>query len=193
MAKNNREDMEQKIREMISGNNPMETVGELTKMDDSDAKEMLQFLEAMIDEAENEDGALDGVDMNDKYAVFRRRLTIESLIAQPDVMDEINGVDYAANLETILAVGINEAEYQDWKKEYLDAKYEEEKGKNFKRCSFVVAGYGNYIQTVPENQIGCVQNWVDGNGSAFFGGVEDATEEDVKIAIGRVREQAYKR
>lgn len=133
-----------------------------------------------------------GVDISDKYALFRRRLTAESFKAQPDAMDDMFGKpDWDGDIVKINAAGINEEEYQTWKKHFLDTKYNKEKGKNFKTCSYFFVGVGHYTTTVPENQVDYVKNQVNSNGGGFFGSVEDAAEDEVKIAIGKNCESEF--
>ena len=129
---------------------------------------------------------LEGIDISDKFALFRRRLKVESFRAQPSVMDEMGGeIDWDGDIARITVAGIDEKEYQAWKKHFLDIKYAQEKEKNFKTCSYLFAGIGQYEVTVPEDQVDCIKNWVNANGSGFFGSVKDATEEEVKYAIGK--------
>ena len=48
---------------------------------------------------------------------------------------------------------------------------------------YLFAGIGSYSQTVPEYQQGCVIAFINGNGSAFLGRIEPATEEEVKNTL----------
>lgn len=194
MAKKNRAELRQELNDMIAGQDSMSIMEKLLQMDDSDAEAMLSVFGEMVEEedGQEEPDPLEGVDLNDKHALFRRRLTIESFAAEPDVMDDLYGRDCQKELEIVKTVEMDEQEYQVWKKHFLDTKYEQEKDQNFRKCFYVFAGTGEYTKSVPENQVECLRDWVNANGSAFFDRTEEATEEDVKIAIGKICELEFR-
>ena len=184
------------LRSIIRDTNstdPIEVTKDYGK--DIDAMDLPSLSSYEMDDEDYDEEVIDpleGVDTTNKFSLFRRRLRVESFRAQPTAMDELAGEpDWDGEIARITAAGINEAEYQVWKKHFLDTKYEQEKGKNFKTCSYLFAGIGQYAVTVPEDQVGCIKDWVNAHGSGFFGSVEDATEEEVRIAIGKSCESEF--
>ena len=172
---------------------PIEVTTDYGKdIDEMDLPSLASYEEDDEDYEDESNDPLEGVDLSNKFSLFRRRLKVESFKAQPTVMDEMEGEpDWDGDIAKITAAGIVEEEYQTWKKHFLDIKYDQEKGKNFKTCSYLFAGIGQYAVTVPEEQVECIRNWVNSNGSGFFGSVKDAIEEEVKCAIGKSCESEF--
>ena len=77
----------------------------------------------------------------------------------------------------------DEDEYLGWKATYINEEYEKLEDKKFITCEYFFIGYGSYSATIPEEQKASFLCWIDGNGSAFFAGEHEASEEEVKNYI----------
>ena len=116
---------------------------------------------------------------------FMLRLSDEaSLAAHPVEFDMDEDVEKEVRKELrVLKKSMDEKEYQAWKKQYLETEYKKERDQKWVTVHYIFAGIGSYSQTVPESQQGCVISFVNGNGSAFLGRIEPATEEEVKNTL----------
>lgn len=116
---------------------------------------------------------------------FLLRLSDEaSLSTHPVEFDMDEDVEKEVRKELgALKKAMDEKEYQAWKKQYLDMEYEKVRNQKWVTVHYMFAGIGSYSQTVPESQQGCVIAFINGNGSAFPGRIELATEEEVKNTL----------
>ena len=121
----------------------------------------------------------------DNKKEFLLRLSDEASIAAHPVEFDMDGDVEKEVCKELRALkkAMNEKEYQAWKNQYLNAEYEKVKDQKWVTIHYMFAGIGSYSQTVPESQQGCVIAFINGNGSAFLGRIEPATEEEVKNSL----------
>lgn len=139
---------------------------------------------------EDEDGLPEGLRLNfpeDKDQLFRICLTYSAEHEVESIFKDISPEDVALNeyiLEEVQKL-IDTDEYEAWKKNYLDSEYEKLKDRSFLAVSYMFAGIGGYDDVIPEEQFQSFMCWINGNGSAFFTGKREATEEEVREYIAR--------
>jgi len=140
--------------------------------------------EEFMDEYEDEDDfEIDLPEDLDKETIYRMRLSLETDVNTESVFHDMDDEAFdaeKAKLEAVKERCEDEADFQTWKNEYLSSEYEKVKRKKFLVCTFLFAGIGQYEAIIPEEQKESFICWIDGNGSAFFGGEREATEDEVK-------------
>ena len=153
---------------------------------------MSDIEEEMLEEydEEDEDGLPEGIRLNfpeDKDQLFRICLAYSAEHEVESIFKDMSPEDVAINeyiLEEVQKL-IDTDEYEAWKKNYLDSEYEKLKGRSFLAVSYMFAGIGGYDDVIPEEQFQSFMCWINGNGSAFFTGKREATEEEVREYIAR--------
>ena len=153
---------------------------------------MSDIEEEMLEEydEEDEDGLPEGIRLNfpeDKDQLFRICLAYSAEHEVESIFKDMSPEDVAINeyiLEEVQKL-IDADEYEAWKKNYLDSEYEKLKGRSFLAVSYMFAGIGGYDDVIPEEQFQSFMCWINGNGSAFFTGKREATEEEVREYIAR--------
>ena len=122
----------------------------------------------------------------DKESLYRMRLSLETAIQTDSIFNDLDAESFEGQKEFLKAVKErceNEEDYAAWKQEYISSEYAKVKGNKFLTCSYLFAGIGQYETTIPEEQKESFICWINGNGSAFFGGEREATEEEIKRFI----------
>ena len=130
-----------------------------------------------------EEDYLGEAEMEDLY---RRRLSLETDVSKESVFHDLDADAYEeekADLEEIKACFESDALYESWKALFIACEYEKLKGKEFITCTYLFAGFGQYETTIPSEQKEAFLCWINGNGSAFYGGDRPATEEEIKEYI----------
>ena len=142
------------------------------------------------DEEDEEIGLPEGIRLNfpeDKDQLLRLCLAYSAEHEVESIFKDMSPEDVAVNeyiLEEVQKL-IDADEYDAWKKNYLDSEYAKLKGHSFLAVSYMFAGIGGYDDVIPEEQFQSFICWINGNGSAFFTGKREATEEEVKEYIAR--------
>ena len=101
-------------------------------------------------------------------------------------MSDRNGKIFCTSIASLSHISKrceDEADFQAWKNDYITSEYEKVKGKEFLVCSYLFAGIGQYEAIIPVEQKESFISWINGNGSAFFGGEREATENEIKKYI----------
>ena len=153
---------------------------------------MSDIEEEMLEEydEEDEDGLPEGIRLNfpeDKDQLFHICLAYSAEHEVESIFKDMSPEDVAINeyiLEEVQKL-IDADEYGAWKKNYLDSEYEKLKDRRFLAVSYMFAGIGGYDDVIPEEQFDSFICWINGNGSAFFTGKREATEEEVREYIAR--------
>ena len=153
---------------------------------------MSDIVEEMLEEydEEDEDGLPEGIRLNfpeDKDQLFHICLAYSAEHEVESIFKDMSPEDVAINeyiLEEVQKL-IDADEYEAWKKNYLDSEYEKLKDRRFLAVSYMFAGIGGYDDVIPEEQFDSFICWINGNGSAFFTGKREATEEEVREYIAR--------
>ncbi len=117
---------------------------------------------------------------------FLERLACEATLEQHPIGLDMDG-DYEDAVERAadrLRKAMDNDEYEAWKENYLNEEYAKVKNIPWVTISYLFAGIGQYSSTVPEEQKGIIMNMINNSGSAFFGREEEATEDEIKLAIG---------
>ena len=70
--------------------------------------------------------------------------------------------------------------YQSWKEKIIEEKVANLTNRKMVVCSYMLAGMGDYKETMPLDEVESFKEWIDQNGSAFFYGYEDAALEDIR-------------
>ena len=123
----------------------------------------------------------------DKELLFRLCLTYSAEHEVESIFKDLSAEDVAVNeyiLKEVRKV-INADEYEVWKQNYLETEYSKLKSHGFLAVSYMFAGVGGYDDVIPEEQFESFICWINGNGSAFFTGKREATEEEIKMYIAR--------
>ena len=149
--------------------------------------------EELLEEYDEEDDELElpeGIKLRfpeDKEQLFRLCLAYSAEHEIESIFKDLSGEDVAVNeyiLEEVRKV-IDAGEYEKWKQDYLDNEYEKLKSHSFLAVSYMFAGFGGYDDVIPEEQFESFVCWINGNGSAFFTGKREATEEEIRMYIAR--------
>ena len=142
--------------------------------------------EEFMDEYEDEDDEDIEVDLPedlDKETLYRMRLALETDVDTESVFHDLDDEAFdaeKAKLDAVKERCDDEADFQAWKKDYITSEYEKVQGKKFLVCSYLFAGIGQYEAIIPAEQKESFICWINGNGSAFFGGERAATEDEIK-------------
>ena len=153
---------------------------------------MSDIEEEMLEEydEEDEDSLPEGIRLNfpeDKDQLFRICLAYSAEHEAESIFKDMSPEDVTINeyiLEEVHKL-LDTDEYEAWKKNYLDSEYEKLKDRRFLAVSYMFAGIGGYDDAIPEEQFDSFICWINGNGSAFFTGKREATEEEVREYIAR--------
>lgn len=145
--------------------------------------------EMLEDEEDDEDDDDDEtfVVPTDSNDIFKLRLMYETSLSIDSVYRNLDSsVD--RDMKKKLSILINACPpdanvYTAWKENYIQNEYERLKNKKFLKCNYMFAGIGGYEDVFPEEMWESFCCWIDGNGSAFRGEPEPATEKDVKQYI----------
>lgn len=119
----------------------------------------------------------------DKEVLYRMRLALETDVETESVFHDMDDEAFEAEKATLVAIKgkcEDEADFQAWKNGYLIAEYEKVKGKRYLVCGYLFAGFGQYEAIIPAEQKDSFICWINGNGSAFFTGEREATEDEIK-------------
>lgn len=117
---------------------------------------------------------------------YRMRLALETDIATDSVYHDIDVKafkDESKQLKKLIKVCESQKLYEDWKQAFISKEFEKVKGQKFLTCTYIFAGIGQYEDTIPETELKSFMCWINGNGSAFFGGSREATESEIKQYI----------
>ena len=138
------------------------------------------------DEEYEEEYSVSLPDNLDKETLYRMRLSLETDIATDSIYHELDSDAFEAEKEQLQAVidrCEDEADYNAWKESFISEEFKKLNGKRFLTCTYLFAGIGQYEAIIPEEEKESFQCWINGNGSAFFGGDREATEEEIKTYI----------
>lgn len=121
-----------------------------------------------------------------KEDLYKLRLATEADIATDTVFHELG--DYNEDMEKsrlnkLKAACVSEADYNAWKESFIAAEYAKVKDLSFLSCSYMFAGIGQYRAVIPAEALEAFKEWINSNGSAFFGESREATEDEVKQLI----------
>lgn len=156
----------------------------------SDVEE--EFMDEYDDEDDDEDdygfGCDDDIDVDlpedlDRETLYRMRLALETDVETESIFHDMDGEAFEAEeakLDAVKERCEDEADFQAWKKDYIASEYEKVKGKKFLVCSYLFAGIGQYEAIIPAEEKESFICWINGSGSAFFGGEREATEDEIK-------------
>lgn len=126
------------------------------------------------------------VDYSDLSAVYRYRLMVEADLKNPHVYSDLEDIGSREKviLEKLKAACASEEAYKVWKKDVIDAKMKEVMEKqHIVTCIYLFAGIGQYKEMMPIEMVPSFKRWIDGNGSAFFGGYVDATKREIRTYV----------
>ncbi len=135
---------------------------------------------------ENEEFELELPENMEKEALFRMRLSLETDVETDSVFHDLDDNNFRAekaHLQAVIDKCKDEMEYKTWKESFVSSEYEKIKNKKFITCSYAFAGIGQYEITIPVEVKDDFICWIDGNGSAFYGGDIEATEDEIKRYI----------
>lgn len=135
---------------------------------------------------EDEDFEFELPESVDKNTLYLMRLFLETDIETESVFKDMDGG--SQKYEEIQLQAVNEriedeSDYSAWKQAYLDEEYAKVKDQKFLTCTYLFAGIGQYEMTIPAEEKKSFLEWIQANGSAFFGGERNATEEEIKRMI----------
>lgn len=120
--------------------------------------------------------------------LFRYRLMLESFIQYPHVYDDLceDEEQPAKILETLKASCPDEAAYQLWKKDLVDARMQEHLQKeDVVVCKYIFMGVGQYKELLLKSEIDSFLMWIDGNGSAIYCGSYPANRKEIRAYVSR--------
>ncbi len=154
-------------------------------MTDVERQHWEEYAEVSPDELDMEDIELEFPD--DKELMFRLYLAYSAEHETDSIFKDLSHEDEAVN-EFIYEEAkklVNPDEYEKWKMAYLDSEYAKLKDCRFLTVSYMFAGIGGYDDVIPEEQFESFICWINGNGSAFFTGKQESTEEEIKLYIAK--------
>lgn len=119
----------------------------------------------------------------DKETLYRMRLSQETDVETESIFHDLDEEAFEAEkaqLKEIIERCEDEEDYQAWKQSYIDTAYEKAKDREFLVCKYMFAGIGQYEMIIPKEEKESFICWINGNGSAFFTGEREATEDEIK-------------
>lgn len=121
----------------------------------------------------------------DLETLYRLRLSMETDIKTESVFHDMDdeGLEQEEKRLLIIKEKCDDEEYLSWVKAFISAEFEKIKDVKFIVCTYLFAGIGQYDIIIPEDQKESFICWINGNGSAFYGGDREATEEEIKTFI----------
>ena len=135
---------------------------------------------------EDEDFEYELPESVDKKTLYLMRLFLETDIETESVFKDMDGGNQKYDEVRLQAVNErieDESDYLAWKQAYLEEEYTKVKDQKFLTCTYLFAGIGQYEMTIPADEKKSFLEWIRANGSAFFGGERNATEEEIKRMI----------
>ena len=144
--------------------------------------------EEWIDEDYNEDEDSFSFELPediDVETLYRLRLSMETDIKTESVFHDMDdeGLEQEEKRLLIIKEKCDDEEYLSWVNAFISAEFEKIKDVKFIVCTYLFAGIGQYDIIIPEDQKESFICWINGNGSAFYGGDREATEEEIKTFI----------
>ena len=127
------------------------------------------------------------VDYTDLAVVYRYRLMVEVNIENPSWYSDFDDIAKRekAVLEKLKKACSSEEAYKVWKNDLIDAKAKEVKEKQkIVVCSYILIP-SRYEEIMPEEMVPSFKCWIDGNGSAFFGGSRPATDSEIRTYVAQ--------
>lgn len=118
--------------------------------------------------------------------LYRMRLFLEAETNTDSVFHDMDPDTFEmeeAQLSAVKERCEDDQDYEGWKEEYLAGELAKVAGKKFITCDYLFAGIGQYTMTMPEEEKESFICWINGNGSAFFCGDREATDEEIKTYI----------
>ena len=142
------------------------------------------------DDDEDDDDLPEEIELNfpgDKELLYRLCLAYSAEHETESIFKDLSPEDAAVNDKIYEEVKklVDPDEYEEWKQMYLDSESSNLKDHRFLTVSYMFIGIGGYEDIIPEEQFQSFICWINGNGSAFFTGKREATEEEVKEYIAR--------
>lgn len=121
----------------------------------------------------------------DLETLYRLRLSMETDIKTESVFHDMDdeGLEQEEKRLLIIKEKCDDEEYLSWVNAFISAEFEKIKDVKFIVCTYLFAGIGQYDIIIPEDQKESFICWINGNGSAFYGGDREATEEEIKTFI----------
>ena len=119
----------------------------------------------------------------DTETLYRLRLSLEADIETPSIFNDLDGEELKGKkmkLQIAKERCTDDSDYEAWKQKFIADEFKKVAGKTFLTCKYMFAGIGQYEATIPEEEKESFVCWINGNGSAFYGGERKATEEEVK-------------
>ncbi len=176
---------------------------ELIEMAKGRYADELDIPESAVEDVFNEDEYEDGDDEDDeddedndfeielpedmeREDLYRMRLFLEADINTDSVFNDMDPDSLEmeeAQLSAVKERCEDDQDYESWKEEYLTSELAKIAGKKIITCDYLFAGIGQYTMTMPEEEKESFICWINGNGSAFFCGEREATDEEIKTYI----------
>ena len=118
-----------------------------------------------------------------KEELYRLRLTLET---DTNIESVFHDMDYnefemeKKQLEAVIAACESEKDYLTWKTAYVESEFSRIGDQKYIVCKYLFAGIGQYEMIMPAEGLESFKCWIDGNGSAFFGGEREASDDEIK-------------
>lgn len=138
------------------------------------------------DENDDDDFEIELPEDMKREDLYRMRLFLEADINTDSVFNDMDPDSLEmekAQLSAVKERCEDDQDYENWKEEYLTSELAKVAGKKFITCDYLFAGIGQYTMTMPEEEKESFICWINGNGSAFFCGDREATDEEIKTYI----------
>ena len=121
----------------------------------------------------------------DVETLYRLRLSMETDIKTESVFHDMDdeGIEQEEKRLLIIKEKCDDEDYLSWVNTFISAEFEKIKDVKFLVCTYLFAGIGQYDIIIPEDQKESFMCWINSNGSAFYGGDREATEEEIKTFI----------
>ena len=176
----------------------MDDVEELISMAIGKYADELDIPESDVEEDYYDDGFDDEEEYDDeefdlaipddisKEDLYRMRLALETDLVTESVYHDIEGEEFeqeAARLQAVKDSCDDENDYEVWKEKYILEQFEKLKEKKFITCTYLFAGIGQYEEIIPKEEKESLICWINGNGSASFGGERESTDDEIKKYI----------
>lgn len=146
------------------------------------------FYEELFDEEEGEDDdeedatGSDDTDVPETLVeIYNKRMMLEARLGAPNIEydfdSDIRNKDINC-LEKLRDACDSEENYLRFRKAYIDAELGKMDPTDYVKVSYLFAGIGQYETVMPKASLDGFKVWINSNGAAFLGDVQEANEED---------------
>lgn len=159
--------------------------------EDIDKMDIPEVIEKNEYEDYEDDEELEEIDFTNlpMEEIYKLRMRSEVKVRRPSIFKDMDGDHlFESTFDAVKSACDSEENYRVWEESYLKEQKNKYKDIHFITCKYAWAGFGQYEQPMPEEKKDEFIEWINGNGSAFYGGERKATPEEIddyfRLSVG---------